>query len=324
MTPRLLRNAALAVFLACSAAGAQAQSFPAKTVRLIVGFSPGGNVDIPARIVAAKLGEMWNASVVVENRVGAGGSIAAAMVAQALADGYTLLLCNAASNAIDVAFYKNLPYDPVKDFAPISQVGWVPNILIVNPATKFHTVGEFVAYAKANPGKVSYASAGVGTSQHLAMELLKSMTDIDVVHVPYKGGHPALTDVLGGQIQVMLGAVPTTQAAVKSGKVRALGVTSAKRSAQLPDVPTIAESGVPGYEVTSWYGLCGPAALPKALMTKLNADLVKALNSPDTQQRLAEQGIEVLPSTPEQFGAYIKSEVSKWVKVVKAAGISAE
>jgi tripartite-type tricarboxylate transporter receptor subunit TctC len=185
-------------------------------------------------------------------------------------------------------------------------------------------VSEFVAYAKANPGKISFASAGVGTSQHLAMELLKSMTGINVVHVPYKGGHPALTDLLGGQVQAMFAAVPTSQATIKAGKVRALGVSSLKRSLKLPDVPTIAESGVPGFSVTSWYGLCAPAAVPKPILARLHDDLAKVLAMPDTQQRLSEQGIDVTPSSPEEFAEFVKSEVAKWAKVVKEAGISAD
>jgi tripartite-type tricarboxylate transporter receptor subunit TctC len=185
-------------------------------------------------------------------------------------------------------------------------------------------VGEFIAYARANPGKISMASAGVGTSQHLAMELFKSMAGIDVVHVPYKGGAPALADLLGGQVQAMFAAVPTAQASIKAGKVRALGVTSLKRSPQLPQLPTIAETGVPGFDVTSWYGLCAPAGLPQPIVAKLNADLAKALNAPDIQQRLAEQGIDVTPTTPEQLAEFIKSEVAKWAKVVKQAGIAQE
>ena len=313
-----------ALALAVAAPLALGQTYPTKPVRLIVGFPSGGNVDIPARIVASKLGELWGTSVIVDNRAGAGGNIGADVAAKAPADGYTLLICNAASHGINPTFYKKIPFDAVKDFAFISQIGSTANVLLVHPSMPVNSVSEFIAYAKANPGKISMASAGVGTSQHLAMELFKSMTEINVVHVPYKGGHPALTDVLGGQVPAMFAAVPTSQASIKAGKVRALGVTSVKRSPQLPSVPTIAESGVPGYGVTSWYGLCAPAGVPQPILAKLNTDLVKVLNMPDTQQRLAEQGIDVAPTTPEYFAEFVRSEIAKWARVIKAAGITAE
>jgi tripartite-type tricarboxylate transporter receptor subunit TctC len=315
---------AAAFTLAMAAPLVSGQTFPAKPVRIVVGFASGGNVDIPTRIVASKLGELWGTSVIVDNRPGAGGNIGADLVAKAAPDGYTLLTCNAASHGINPSFYKKIPFDAVKDFAFISQIGLTANVLLVHPSVPAKTVSEFIAYAKANPGKISFASAGVGTSQHLAMELLKSMTGINVVHVPYKGGHPALTDLLGGQVQAMFAAVPTSQASIKAGKVRALGVTSPKRSPNLPDVPTIAESGVPGFSVTSWYGLCAPAAVPKPILAKLHDDLVKVLAMPDTQQRLSEQGIDVTPSSPEDFAEFVKTEVAKWAKVVKEAGISAD
>jgi tripartite-type tricarboxylate transporter receptor subunit TctC len=326
MSPKnlnLLAGAA-AFTLAMTAPLVSGQTFPAKPVRLVVGFAAGGNVDIPARIVAAKLGELWGTGVVVDNRPGAGGNIASEFVAKAPADGYTLLVCNAASHGINPAFYTRITFDAVKDFAAISLIGSTSNLLLVHPSVPTATVGEFIAYAKANPGKISMASAGVGTSQHLALELFKSMTGTQLVHVPYKGGHPALTEVLGGQVQGMFAAVPTSQASIKAGKVRALGVTSLKRSPKLPDVPTIAESGVPGFSVTSWYGLCAPAAVPKPILARLHDDLVKVLAMPDTQQRLSEQGIDVTPSSPEEFAEFIKSEVAKWAKVVKEAGISAD
>jgi tripartite-type tricarboxylate transporter receptor subunit TctC len=324
MKPRNIVVVLAAAMLGCAASCVLAQAYPNKPVRLIVGFAPGGNVDIPARIVATKLGEIWATSVLVDNRPGAGGNIGAEIVAKAPADGYTLLICNAASHGINPAFYKKIPFDAIKDFTPISQIGSTANILLVHPAVPVTSVGEFIAYAKANPGKISMASAGVGTSQHLAMELFKSMAGIDVVHVPYKGGAPALADLLGGQVQAMFAAVPTAQATIKAGKVRALGVTSLKRTPQLPRLPTIAESGVPGFDVTSWYGLCAPAGLPPPTIAKLNADLAKALNAPEIQQRLAEQGIDVTPTTPEQLAEFIKSEVAKWAKVVRQAGIAQE
>ena len=324
MNRRKIGTAIAAFALTIAAPLAPCQSFPTKPVRVIVGFAPGGNVDIPARIVASKLGELWGTSVVVDNRPGAGGSLAAGIVAKAPADGHTLLICNIASHGINPAVYRKLPYDPLKEFTPISQIGTAPNVLVVHPSVQAKTVSELVAYAKANPGKLSIASAGVGTSQHLSIELLKSMTGADIVHVPYKGGAPALSDVIGGQVPGMIAGLPTAIASIRSGKVRALGVTSAMRSPQAPEVPTIAESGVPGFEVTSWHGLCAPAGLPKPLLAKLNADLFQVLSTPETKQRLAEQGVDVAPTTPEQYESQIRSEIAKWAKVVKEAGISAE
>lgn len=303
---------------------ARADDYPTKPVRIVVGFPSGGNVDIPTRIVASKLSELWGIAVIVDNRSGAGGNIGADLVAKAAPDGYTLLTCNTASNGINPSFYRKIPFDAVKDFSFISQIGSTANVLLVHPSVPVKTVGEFIGYAKANPGKISFASAGVGTSQHLAMELLKSMTGINVVHVPYKGGHPAMTDLLGGQVQAMFAAVPTSQATIKAGKLRALGVSSPARSKQLPDVPTIAESGVPGFAVTSWYGLCAPAGVPQAVLAKLQADVHKVLTQPDTEHRLAEQGIEVAATSSEQFAEFVKTEIAKWAKVVKEAGISTD
>lgn len=324
MTTRNFRLVFAVITLSFAAPSAHSQSYPSKPVRLIVGFSPGGNVDIPSRIVASKLGELWGTAVVVENRPGAGSNIAVDIAAKAPADGYTLVMCTAASHGINPAIYKKLPFDPVKDFAPISQVGSGPNVLLVHPSSQMTTASAFIAYAKANPGKLSVGSAGVGTSQHMSIELFKSMTTTDIVHVPYKGGSSALTDLLGGQLPAMVAGLPTAVASIKSSKVRALAVTTAKRSPQMPELPTIAESGVPGFDVSSWTGMCAPAGLPKPILAKLNADLVKVLNMPDTQRRFAEQGIDPAPTTPDQFSAFIKSEIAKWAKVAKDAGITAE
>lgn len=318
------RRVFIAVALALAPALAFPQQFPAKPVRLVVGFAAGGNIDIPARIVAANLSEVWGNAVVVDNRPGAGGNIAADIVAKAPPDGYTLSLCNIASHGINPAIYKNIPFDPIKDFAPISRIGFSPNVLLVHPSSQITTVSSFITYAKANPGKLSVASAGIGTSQHLSMELFKSLTGTDIVHVPYKGGAPALADLMGGQVPAMVAGLPTALHAIKAGKVRALGVTSAIRSPQLPDLPTIAESGVPGFEVSSWYGICAPAGVPKPIVAKLNADLVKVMNVPETWRRLTEQGIVVAPTSPEQFADFIKAEIVKLANVVKAAGIAPE
>lgn len=302
---------------------AYSQAYPSRPVRMLVGFTPGGANDIVARIVAAKLSEIWGQQMVVENRPGAGSNIAAEIVAKAPPDGYTLLLCMTATHGINPALYKKLPYDHIKDFAPISLIGTTSNVLVVHPSLPAKSVSEFIAYAKANPGKISYASGGVGTSLHLSMELLRSMTGINVVHVPYKGAGPAATDLLGGYVPAMFGSLPSQMLNIKNGKLRALGVTSAKRSTQLPDVPTFIESGVRDFEITTWYGMCAPTAVPKPIEAKLNADLVKALNMPDLRQRLAEQGVDAEPSTPEQFAAFIKSETIKWARVVKSSGATA-
>jgi tripartite-type tricarboxylate transporter receptor subunit TctC len=320
-----LHQVAVAVVLSFGLFGlAYSQAYPAKPVRLFAGYAPGGGVDTGARLVANAMADLWGSSVIVENRPGAAGGIATEIVAKAAADGYTLLLCTVASHAITPARNKNLPYDHIRDFTPISMVGTTPNLLVVHPSLPVKTVGELIARAKANPGKLNYGTSGVGASPHLSVELLMLMTGIQMVHVPYKGAAPALADAIGGQIQVMIGNMAGGPlGAAKSGKVHPLGVTSAKRSPQLPDVPSIGES-VPGYDVVSWYGICAPGGLPGALLTKLNADLVKVLQTPDLQRRLADQGIDAVSSTPSEFVAYIRSETAKWAKVVRDANIPPE
>ena len=303
-------------------AGAHAQQYPAKPVRVMVGYVPGGGVDLAARLVAGALADLWGSSVIVDNRPGAAGGVATEITAKATPDGYTLMLCQIASHAITPARFKNLPYDHIRDFAFPSMVGLTPNVFVANPAQPMKNLTEFIAYARANPGKVYFGSSGVGASPHLSIELLKMLTGIDIVHVPYKGAAAALADVMGGQIATSVGNLPGgLLSAMRSGRVRALGVTTAKRSPQAPDVPTIAEQGVPGYDVSSWYGICTQAAVPKRILAKLNADLNKVLNSPDLRQRMEDQGIEVTPSTPEQFLAHVKAETARWTKVVREAGL---
>jgi tripartite-type tricarboxylate transporter receptor subunit TctC len=300
-----------------------AQTFPNKPVRLIVGFVPGGGTDLAARYVAGALSELWGNTVLVDNRAGAGGNVATELTARAAPDGYTVTLCTIA-HAITPARMK-LPFDSVRDFTFISMVGSMPNLLMAHPSQPFKNVGDIVAYAKANPGKLSFGTSGVGASPHLSMELLKSMTGTNIVHVPYKGAAPALADVMGGQIPLSIGNLPGGPlAAVKSGRLRGVGVTTAKRSSRAPEVPTFAEGGVPGYDVAGWYGICAPAGLPKAVLAKFNEGLVKVLGSPDMQQKLGDQGIDVASSTPEQFLAYVKTEMVKWSKVVKDAGLVGE
>jgi tripartite-type tricarboxylate transporter receptor subunit TctC len=318
-----MRVLALLFFSLVLAVPAAAQSYPSKPPRLLVGFVPGGGVDQTARITTAKLSEIWGQPITVENRTGAGGTIAAEFVAKSAPDGYTLVLCNVGSHGVGPSLYKKLGYEVPKDVTPIGLIGMTPNVMAVHPSVPATTVAEFIAYAKANPGKLSYGSSGVGTSTHLGVELFKSMTGVDIVHVPYKGGAASSADLAGGQVQLVITNLPEQVAYIKSGRSRALGVSTAKRSPQFPDIPSIGET-VPGYEVTVWYGLCGPAGLPRALLEKMNADLVKAVTSPETMKRLADVGIEAAPNTPEQFTAFISADVAKWARVVKDAGISAD
>lgn len=318
-----MKSLALAVLLATTPA-AFAQTFPVKPPRLLVGFVPGGGVDQTARIVANKLGEIWGQTVTVENRVGAGGTLAGDAAAKSAPDGYTLILCNIGSHGIAPSLYKKLPYDGIKDVTHISLVGTTPNVMVVNPSVPATTVAEFIAYVKANPGKLSYGSSGVGTSTHLGVELLKSMTGMQIVHVPYKGGAQSAADLIGGQVQLLITNLPEQVNFIKSGRTRALAVSTPKRSLQFPDVPTLAEAGVPGYEVTVWYGICAPAGLPPALLTKINVDVVKAVSSPDMVKRLADVGVEAASSTPEQFATFAAGEIAKWAKVVKEVGVTAD
>jgi tripartite-type tricarboxylate transporter receptor subunit TctC len=304
----------------CAAGIAQAQKYPTKPVRMLVGFAPGGGVDVSARIVAAKLAELWGQPVVIDSRPGAGGTIATDMAAKAPADGYSLLFCGIWSHGVAPSLYKQLPYDHYRDFAPVSMVGTTPNVLVVNPSVPAKSVGEFIAYTKANNGKVIIASPGVGSSPHMTMELFRLTTGIDIVHVPYKGGAPALADLLGGHIPSMFDNMTTQLAVMKAGRTRPLAVTSPKRSVHLPDVPTMRESGVP-IDVTVWYGICAPSAVPKPILAKLNTDLNRALTAPDTQRRLVEIGVDPAPSTSQQFAAFIKTETETWARVVRDAKV---
>ena len=304
--------------IALAAGTVMAQNYPgSRPVRILVGYIPGGGVDTTARMMAQALGELWGSNVLVENRPGAAGNIATEFTAKAAPDGYTLVLCNIGSHAITPArFAKRLTYDPVGDFAFPIKIGGVPNVFMVHPSLPIKTLQNYIDYAKKNPGKLNFGSSGVGASPHLSIELLKSMTGINIVHVPYKGAVAALADAMSGHIESSVGNLAGAPlAAVKSGRVRALGVTSAIRSAQLPDVPTFAEAGVPGYDVTGWYGLCTQAKVPQPVLDKLHADGAKVLSGP-LKKRLEDQGITVEQATPEQFAAHVKSEIAKWTKVV--------
>ena len=317
----LLIAGALAV-VSWPGAPSHAQSYPVKPVRHVVAFPAGDSPDIVARLVADRLSRMWDQQVVVENRVGAGGTIAGAAVANAPPDGYTLFHCNIASSAIAAAMYPKLPYHPLRDFAMVSRIATAANALIVHPSLLARSVAEFIGYAKTNPGKLSYGSPGVGTSPHLSMELFKTVTGINVVHIAYNGAMPALADLMGGQIPVMLANLPALLPHIVSGKIRALAVTSAKRTAQLPSVPTMIESGVRDHVVTAWYGMCAPAGRAQPILEKLHADLMRTLQAPDVQQRLNDLVIEVAPTSRDEFTAFIRSEIARWAQVVKDAGIA--
>ncbi len=301
-----------------------AQQFPTKPPKLYVGFVPGGGVDQTARITTARLSEIWSSPITVENRPGAGGTIAAELTAKAAPDGYTLVLCNIGSHGIGPSLYKSLSYDPIRGVSFIGLIGTTPNVMAVHPSVPASSVAEFIAYARANPGKISYGSSGVGTSTHLGVELFKAMAGIEIVHVPYKGGAASSADLAGGQVQLVITNLPEQVAYIRSGRTRALGVSTAKRSPQFPEVPTIAESGLPGYEVTVWYGLCGPGGMPAALVEKMNADLQKAVASPETTKRLSDVGIEPAAGSSAQFTEFARNEVAKWARVVKDANVKAD
>ena len=297
------------------------QAFPSKPVRYVVAFAAGDSPDIVARLLGDKLSRIWDQQMLVENRTGAGGTIAGNFVAKAPPDGYTLLHCNIASNAIALALYNKLPYDGLRDFAPITRIGTTPNALNVHPSVPVKTIKEFVAHATANPGKVSYGHGGVGASPHLTMELFKNLAKVDVVHIAYKGASPALADLIGGQIPVMISNVPALLPYVQAGKIRTLAVTSPKRIPQLASVPTMIESGFPGFEVTSWYGACAPAGTPAPVLDKLHGDLLKVLQLPEVVQRFTDMVVEPAPQSRDEFAAFMRAEATRWAKVVKDANI---
>ncbi|BBL23197.1 MULTISPECIES: Bug family tripartite tricarboxylate transporter substrate binding protein [Comamonas] len=315
-----LKMLAAAATLAVAGGAAAQGAFPSKPINIIVPFSAGGTTDILARIVGQYLGEELGQPVIIDNRPGAGGNIGGMAAARSAADGYTLFMGTVGTHAINQSLYSKMPFDPIKDFAPLSRVATVPNLLVANPAQPFKNVKELIAYAKANPGKVNFGSSGSGSSVHLSGELFKSMTKVDMVHVPYKGSAPAMTDLLGNQISVMFDNMPSAIQHVRSGKLRPIAVTTAKRSRELPDVPTIAEAGVPGYEATSWFGLWAPVKTPADVQQKLHAALVKVLKNPAVIKKIEDQGGDVVIDTQAQFDAYIKSEAAKWGKVVKESG----
>jgi tripartite-type tricarboxylate transporter receptor subunit TctC len=308
--------------LAC--AGAQGEAYPTKAIRWIVTYPPGGPTEFVARAIGAKLTEAWGQQVVIDNRAGAGGVIGTDLAAKAVPDGYTLLFGTSAGLTINPALVSKLPYDPVRDFAPVSLLVINPQILVVNNSVPVNSVKELIAYAKSRPGQLNYASVGQGSPNHLGMELLKALAGIDMVHVPYKGTSPAVTDLLGGQVQLMFNSMPVVLSLVKGGKLKGLAVGSAQRSPAAPDVPTVAEAGVPGFENVTWYGMFAPAKTPKDVIAKLNAQVVKILTDPEMAQRMASQGAEPRGTTPEELARYMRVEFERWKKVIKAAGIKLE
>ena len=299
-----------------------AQAYPTKPVTIVVPFAAGGTTDILARIIGQALTAELGQSVVVDNRAGAGGNIGGQAAAKATPDGYTLFMGTVGTHAINASLYKKMPFDPIKDFAPLSRVANVPNLLVANPNQPFKSVKDLIAYAKANRGKVNFGSSGNGSSIHLSGELFKSLAKVDMVHVPYKGSAPAVTDLLGNQIAIMFDNMPSAIQHVRSGKLVPIAVTTAKRSPELPNVPTIAEAGLPGYEATSWFGMFAPAGTPAPVLAQLNKALVKVLNQADVAKKINEQGAETYSETPEQFAAFIQAESAKWGKVVKESGAS--
>jgi tripartite-type tricarboxylate transporter receptor subunit TctC len=313
------RVAAVAAILALAGA-ARAEDYPTKPIRLVVPFTPAGATDILARLAAQHLTQAWGQQVVVDNRPGAAGNIGTELVAKAPPDGYTLLMATVSTHGINPNLYKKIGYDAVKDFAPISLMALVPNVLEVNPTVKANNVQELIALAKASPGKINFASSGSGTSIHMSGELFKLMAGIDIVHVPYKGSAPALTDLLGGQVDLMFDNLPASISHIRAGKLRPLAVTTKKRAAALPDVPTMEEAGLPGYEATAWFGILGPAGTPKPIADRMSAELDKYVKSEQGKAALAEQGAEAVGGSPESFGDFIKAELVKWGKVVQASG----
>ncbi len=303
-------------------ATAPARNYPMKPIRFIVPFAPGGTTDIVARFIGQKLGDDLGQPIIIDNRGGAGGTIGTDLLAIALPDGYTIML-NHVGLAYNVSLYERLPYDPLKDLAPISLVGNTPNVLVVNTGFKVNSVKDLVDLARAKPEQVSYGSGGVGSSGHLAVEMLQQVSKVKFLHVPYKGAGPALTDTVSGQVQFMITSMPAVVNHVKSGRLRALAVSGTKRSPAMPELPTVIENGVPGYDYTTWYGILAPAGLPKPVAARLLQSVHAAVKAPDLRDRLTQSGMEPEITTPERFSALIKSDIGKWNKIIRAAGIKA-
>jgi tripartite-type tricarboxylate transporter receptor subunit TctC len=307
--------------IAAPAIAADAQSFPAKSIRIIVPFPVGGIADIMSRVFGQRFTEAWNQPVIVDNRPGAGGNIGADIVAKSPPDGYTLVMASIGTHAVNVSLFSKMPYDPVRDFAPVALVVEADGLLVLHPSVPVKTVRDLIALARARPGQLVYASAGNGTAAHLAGELFKSMAKVDIVHIPYKGNVPAITDLVGGQTSMLFATLPTVLPLAKAGRLRALAVTGAQRNPAIPEVPTMAESGLPGFEVTNWIGVFAPAGTPAEVVAKLNTEIMRIMRSPDVQSRLANEGAKFRPTTPGEFAAFQKAEIAKWGKVIRDAGV---
>jgi len=302
---------------------AAAQPYPAKPVRIIVPFPAGGIADLYARLIGTRVGESWGQPVVVENRTGAGGNIGADTVAKSPPDGYTLAMGSFGTHAVNVSLFAKMPYDPVRDFAPIAHVLEAEGLLVVHPSVSAQSVAELIGLLRAKPGSMTYASAGMGTASHLAGELFKVLAKVDMVHVPYKGNVPAITDLLAGQTSLLFATMPTVLPHAKAGKLRALATIGAARSAAAPELPTIAET-LPGFEVNNWIGLFAPTGTPADIVQRWNAEVLRTMQSPQIQARLPAEGARFIPTTPEQFGAFVKAEIAKWAPIVKASGARVE
>ncbi|MDB5761449.1 MAG: hypothetical protein JWQ21_444 [Herminiimonas sp.] len=319
-------SVAAAVVVMLASGASQAQNYPVKPIRIVVPFAPGGTTDLLARAVGAELSKAWNQSVVIDNRPGAGGNVGSDIVARSAPDGYTLLMGTVGTHGINQALYGQLPFDPIKDFAPVTLVAAVPNVLVLNTAfadkNRITDIKSFIAYARANPGKLNMASSGNGTSIHLAGELFKSLTRTYMLHIPYRGSSPAITDLIAGQADLMFDNLPSSLPFIKAGKLRALGLTSDKPSPALPGIAPIAQTGgeLAHFEASSWFGILAPAGTPKDIVNKLQQEIAKALSSPAVKEKMVSQGADPVGNTPEQFAAHIKSESLKWAKVVKDAG----
>jgi len=319
-----MKNFLILILAALALPGGTAfsQTYPTRPIRMVVGFPPGGGTDVVARIISPKLSENLGQPVVIENRPGATGTVAAAAVAKSPADGYTIMMGHVSVNAIAPSLFPNLQYDVIKDFAPITLAASVPHFIVVHPSVPVKSIQELIAYAKARPGKLSFPSAGNGSTPHLAGEIFKSMAGVNIVHVPYKGTGQSMADLLAGQVQVAFDTAPASAGNVRSGRMRVLGVSSAKRVPEFPDVPTVAEAGVPGYEVTTWYGMFAPGGTPPAIVNRLHAETMKAMQSPETRARLAEVGADgAVTRTPEEFAAMVRADVARYAKIIKDAGL---
>jgi tripartite-type tricarboxylate transporter receptor subunit TctC len=319
-----LAASVLGTLIPASAQTPPGAAFPTRTVRLMVPAAAGSAPDFLARVLGQKLAETWGQPVIVDNVVGAGGNIAAERIAKSPADGHALLFNTIGPIAINVSLYDKLPFDPIKDFAPITLVAKVPNILCVNPNVPVKSVAELIAYAKQNPGKLRYGSPGSGTSNHLSAELLNTMAGIKLFHVPYKSSAQMTTDTIGGQVELIFHNAPVVLPHVKSGALRGLAITSATRNPFAPELPTMAEAGVPGFEVTAWFGVLAPAGTPAPVLAKLHTDFVRMISMPDVKERFLTQAAEPIGSTPEEFASFINAEIAKWSKVIKASGAKVE